>query len=54
MFIVDIFEVMPGHEMPGAGNVKAFMSSSLQIAPGVPKSPSRPKNGRELNTSFEW
>ena len=32
---IDIFEVMPGHEMPGSGDVQAFMSSSLQIAPGI-------------------
>ena len=28
---IDIFEIMPGHEMPGQGNVKAFMSNSLQV-----------------------
>lgn len=28
---IDIFEVMPGHEMPGLGAVQAFMSSSLQV-----------------------
>jgi hypothetical protein len=40
--------------MPGVGEVKAFMSSSLQIAPGVPVSLHRPINGRELNDSYSW
>ena len=38
---------MPGHEMPGKGKVKAFMSSSLQISPGIPKA-LRPTNGKPL------
>ena len=50
----DIFEVMPGHEMPGVGQVQPFMSSSLQIAPGVSKAHKRPMNGRELNASYTW
>ncbi len=32
---IDIFEIMPGHEMPGNGtktDVKAFMSNSLQVS----------------------
>lgn len=44
---IDIFEVMPGHEMPMKGDVKAFMSSSLQISPGIPKE-LRPTNGKPL------
>lgn len=51
---VDIFEVMPGHEMPGTGPVNAFMSSSLQVAPGIPKGQHRPVNGKELNSSYTW
>ena len=45
---VDIFEVMLGHTMPGKKYVPAFMSSSLQIAPGV-NSKNRPRNGCKLN-----
>ena len=33
--------------MPGKGKVQAFMSSSLQISPGIPKA-SRPTNGEPL------
>ena len=44
---------MPGHEMPGSGPVSAFMSSSLQVAPGIPKA-RRPINGKDLNESFTW
>lgn len=41
--------------MPFTGPVEAFMSSSLQIAPGVPKSnPLRPRNGHLLNASHLW
>lgn len=45
---------MPGHEMPGSGPVSAFMSSSLQVAPGIPKAQRRPVNGKELNQSYTW
>lgn len=52
---IDIFEVMPGHNMPGFDQqVKPFMSSSLQISPGVPKGPQRQVNGLKLNTSKLW
>eukprot|EP00600_Ochromonadales_sp_CCMP1393_P003710 CAMPEP_0174993998 /NCGR_PEP_ID=MMETSP0004_2-20121128/23383_1 /TAXON_ID=420556 /ORGANISM="Ochromonas sp., Strain CCMP1393" /LENGTH=562 /DNA_ID=CAMNT_0016248169 /DNA_START=58 /DNA_END=1746 /DNA_ORIENTATION=- len=51
---IDIFEVMPGHEMPGQGDVTAFMSSSLQVSPGIPKHSRRPKNGHRLNSSYTW
>eukprot|EP00598_Pedospumella_elongata_P002282 CAMPEP_0184971486 /NCGR_PEP_ID=MMETSP1098-20130426/3712_1 /TAXON_ID=89044 /ORGANISM="Spumella elongata, Strain CCAP 955/1" /LENGTH=503 /DNA_ID=CAMNT_0027493617 /DNA_START=31 /DNA_END=1542 /DNA_ORIENTATION=- len=51
---IDIFEVMPGHEMPGTGPVNAFMSSSLQVAPGISKTQHRPVNGKELNSSYTW
>lgn len=44
---IDIFEVMPGHEMPMKGKVHAFMSNSLQISPGLPKD-IRPTNGKPL------
>jgi hypothetical protein len=49
----DIFEVMPGHDMPGQGSVRAFMSSSLQISPGISQGDGRPTNGRELNASTD-
>eukprot|EP01036_Dinobryon_divergens_P023593 gene23593-31955_t len=52
---IDIFEVMPGHSMPATGPVEAFMSSSLQISPGLSKhNPKRPKNGQKLNSSQIW
>lgn len=54
MCVADIFEVMPGHEMPGAGVVNAFMSSSLQVSPGLPKGSRRPINGQELNSTQSW
>lgn len=44
---IDIFEVMPGHEMPMKGKVHAFMSNSLQVSPGIPKD-TRPTNGKPL------
>ena len=44
---IDIFEVMPGHEMPGFGSVRPFMSNSLQISPGLGKL-QRPTNGQPL------
>ena len=51
---IDIFEVMLGHSMPGFDDpLPAFMSSSLQISPGIGKS-KRPKNGLKLNESFVW
>ena len=40
---------MPGFEQP----FQAFMSSSLQISPGIEKE-NRPINGHELNSSFKW
>lgn len=66
---IDIFEVMMGHEMPTipAGvdpstvnppfdyyHVKAFMSTSLQVAPGIASR--RPHNGvpLSLNRSAVW
>ena len=45
---------MPGHEMPEAGQVKAFMSSSLQVSPGVPKIKNRPVNGQDLTNTTTW
>lgn len=52
---IDIFEVMPGHEMPGHANpVEPFMSCSLQVAPGVPKGPLRPVNGEQLSGDKLW
>jgi len=61
---IDIFEVMPGHEMPDMSRsspsgkekikVRPFMSTSLQIAPGVPKGPKRPINGHMVNESQSW
>jgi hypothetical protein len=51
---IDIFEVMLGHRMPNVAEpFPAFMSSSLQIAPGLETS-RRPKNGHELNSSYSW
>jgi hypothetical protein len=50
---IDIFEVMPGHEMPKEGDVKAFLSSSLQVSPGIPKG-KRPLNGEMPNSSQIW
>jgi len=52
---IDIFEVMPGHNMPGHnGYVEPFMSNSLQIAPGVPKGNRRPRNGERLHGDQSW
>ena len=52
---IDIFEVMPGHEMPGRGPINPFMSSSLQVSPGIDgKRYRRPVNGRQLNSSYTW
>ena len=54
---------MPGHEMPDMSaltakgeitkyvTVEPFMSTSLQISPGIPKGIQRPVNGGMLNTS---
>lgn len=40
--------------MPGfPGPTRAFMSSSLQLAPGLPKDV-RPRNGHPLNSSQVW
>eukprot|EP01031_Cornospumella_fuschlensis_P026553 gene26553-32090_t len=51
---IDILEVMPEHSMPGqAEPIRAFMSSSLQIAPGIARD-RRPHNGHRLNSSTEW
>ena len=50
---IDIFEVMPGHQMPGHEQpIRPFMSTSLQISPGVDKA-RRPVNGRPLNASAD-
>jgi len=50
---VDIFEVMPSVQMVGADVPNpAFMFSTLNVAPGLPKSV-RPKNGRVVNESSE-
>lgn len=57
---IDIFEVMPGHEMPnskspgGFDYIEPFMSTSLQIAPGFPKGNKHPINGQRLNSSQRW
>ena len=55
---IDIFEVMPGHNMPGYSKpVEPFMSNSLQISPGIPKDSKifkRPINGKKLNSSYTW
>jgi beta-glucan synthesis-associated protein KRE6 len=51
---IDIFEVMLGHTMPNVEKpFPAFMSSSLQISPGISKS-KRPRNGHKLNASSVW
>lgn len=41
---------MPGHKRP----IKPFMSSSLQISPGISLPNKRPINGNRLNSSFIW
>jgi hypothetical protein len=52
---IDIFEVMPGHNMPGhEGLVRPFMSTSLQVSPGVTKPRKRPKNGEKLGPGDTW
>ena len=59
---IDLFEVMPGHEMPDPSDpthrkkelIHPFMSTSLQVAPGVPKGPRRPVSGQKLNASQLW
>jgi hypothetical protein len=58
---IDIFEVMPGHEMPDMSSkdhkksiISPFMSTSLQVAPGIPKGPGRPISGQKLNSSQLW
>ena len=49
---------MPGHEMPLPNNphamIQAFMSSSLQVSPGIPVNSKRPANGKPLNKSQTW
>jgi hypothetical protein len=51
---IDIFEVMPGHEMPGhTETIRPFMSTSLQISPGI-TAKNRPINGQELNDTRLW
>ena len=52
---IDIFEVMPGHQMPGYDQpIRPFMSTSLQISPGI-DSARRPINGHPLNhSSNSW
>lgn len=52
---IDIFEVMPGHNMPGHDKpIEPFFSSSLQISPGIPKHKNRPRNGHRLNLTQTW
>ena len=53
---IDIFEVMPGHNMPGHEHpIAPFFSSSLQISPGISRSKHhRPVNGQPLNLSQTW
>jgi beta-glucanase (GH16 family) len=52
---IDIFEVMMGHNMPGYSEpVPPFMSTSLQIAPGLPRNGKHPIDGQELNSSQIW
>lgn len=51
---IDIFEVMPGHNMPGLPKpVQAFMSNSLQVSPGVDHS-KRPVTGHALTSNDTW
>ncbi len=48
---------MPGHNMPtrnGRGLVAPFMSSSLQISPGIPKTEPRPVIGQRLQEDQLW
>jgi hypothetical protein len=47
---------MPGHNMPGdkGAPIRPFVSSSLQISPGITKSENRPINGEKLNNSRTW
>ena len=50
---LDIFEVMPAHDMPGVeGLVRPFMSSSLQVSPGIDTD--RPQNGQPLQPGQRW
>ena len=53
---IDIFEVMPGHEMPGSSEpIRPFISQSLQVSPGIPREMNRPVNGDKLNRSVsQW
>ena len=53
---IDLLEVMPGHNMPGGNGdpIRPFVSSSLQVSPGVPTSQNRPINGERLNSSRTW
>ena len=53
---IDLLEVMPGHNMPGDNGdpIRPFVSSSLQVSPGVTKAMHRPKNGEKLNASNTW
>lgn len=52
---IDIFEVMPGHNMPGHDSlVRPFMSNSLQVSPGIPAWRNRPKNGEKLSEGVSW
>jgi hypothetical protein len=50
---IDIVEVMHGHNMHGQPPMQAMMSTSLQLAPGIPDS-IRPKNGQPLDNSSTW
>ena len=47
---IDIFEVMPGHEMPGSSEtIRPFLSQSLQVSPGIAKHQSTPQPMSSLN-----
>jgi beta-glucan synthesis-associated protein KRE6 len=52
---IDFFEVMPGHETPITKEpIRPFVSTSLQVSPGIPKTMKRPKNGEKLDGSEVW
>lgn len=53
---IDLLEVMPGHNMPGdkGDPIRPFVSSSLQVSPGVTKEQNRPINGERLNSTRTW
>ena len=53
---IDLLEVMPGHNMPGdhGDPIRPFVSSSLQVSPGVTRARNRPINGEKLNDTRTW